>query len=121
MERKCPACGRQIRRRDVRAADFPCPGCGEILRLREPSHRESVIVAFATFVLAFVAAFQVGAGWMPVWILGLLLWFTMVGAFGLLKGYFLPPGITRAVAPPSEPVGNVLHIGSPGDSRKSER
>jgi hypothetical protein len=120
MGAKCPACGRQIRRTDVRAVDFSCPGCRERLRLQLGSEREKLIATLAALVMSFVVAYLVGPRWMPAWLLGLLLWLPITGALGLLKGYCFPLRITRFYGPPSEPVGNLLHIGRPVDSDKSQ-
>lgn len=122
MEPKCPACGRRIRRTDVHAVDFSCPGCGERLRLQLASEVEALIAVFVALVLAFVIAYLVGSHWLPVWLLALTLWFPIACVLGLLKGYCFPLRITRSYGPlPSEPVGNILHIGRPADSGKGER
>jgi uncharacterized protein (DUF983 family) len=121
MEPRCPACGRKIRRTDVHAVDFSCPGCGERLRVQLSSEREKLIATLAGLVLAFFVAYLVGGHWLPVWLLGLLLWVPTVGALGLLKGYCFPLRVTRSFGPaPGEPVGNILHIGRSSHSGKSK-
>jgi hypothetical protein len=106
----------------VHAVDFSCPGCGERLRLQLASEGEKLVASLAALILAFVAAYLVGSHWLPVWLLGLILWFPIACVLGLLKGYCFPLRITRSYGPlPSEPVGNILHIGRSVDSGKGER
>jgi hypothetical protein len=80
---------------------------------------ETFIAVLAGLVLSFVVAYLVGSHWLPAWLLGLILSFPIACVLGLLKGYCFPLRITRSYGPlPSEPVGNILHIGGSVDSEK---
>lgn len=116
----CPSCGGHIRRKDYHPEGFFCPGCKERLRLQELCRYERPLAVLAGSLLAFLAPWLLGAQGLRLFVLGFVLLVPMGCALGALRALLFPFRLITDCASPghiSEPVGNVLRITGPPDSR----
>jgi hypothetical protein len=114
---KCPVCGRQLRKGELRHGTFACPGCKEMLDLPGPSRLEMTILVLGTIIASTLVAYLLGArayalafGFLLAPVFGV----PIFAVLGFLRGALFPRQVRRHV-PGWPDEGTILHITAPPD------